>query len=192
MNINEIRNISLVDFLNRLGYKPTGRDSKGLWFYAPYRSERKPSFHVNPNKGVWFDFGTGAGGDIFSLAGAMSGSTDFVRQAAFIAEKMSLPCAKPYKPMPFKEEPTFENVEISRLESPSLLGYLRKRGIPCDVAQQYCVQVDYRLHGKDYYEASRLMRMIRNKDCDDLGYTYVLAPEIYLGRTVGPARTTKI
>ena len=151
MNINEIRNISLVDFLNRLGYKPTGRDSKGLWFYAPYRSERKPSFHVNPNKGVWFDVGTGAGGDIFSLAGAMSGSTDFVRQAAFIAEKMSLPCAKPYKPIPFKEEPTFENVEISRLESPSLLGYLRKRGIPRDIAQQFCVQVDYRLHGKDYY-----------------------------------------
>ena len=151
MNIDEIRKISLVDFLNRLGYQPTGRDSKGLWFYAPYRSERKPSFHVNPNKGVWFDFGTGAGGDIFSLAGAMSGSTDFVRQAAFIAEKMSLPCAKPYKPMPFKEEPTFENVEISRLESPSLLGYLRKRGIPRDIAQQFCVQVDYRLHGKDYY-----------------------------------------
>ena len=151
MNIDEIRKISLVDFLNRLGYQPTGRDSKGLWFYAPYRSERKPSFHVNPNKGVWFDFGTGAGGDIFSLAGAMSGSTDFVRQAAFIAEKMSLPCANPYKPMPFKEEPTFEDVEISRLESPSLLGYLRKRGIPKDIAQQYCVQVDYRLHGKDYY-----------------------------------------
>ena len=151
MNIDEIRKISLVYFLNRLGYQPTGRDSKGLWFYAPYRSERKPSFHVNPNKGVWFDFGTGAGGDIFSLAGAMSGSTDFVRQAAFIAEKMSLPCAKPYKPMPFKEEPTFEDVEISRLESPSLLGYLRKRGIPKDIAQQYCVQVDYRLHGKDYY-----------------------------------------
>ena len=42
-------------------------------------------------------------------------------------------------------------MEISRLESPSLLGYLRKRGIPKDIAQQYCVQVDYRLHGKDYY-----------------------------------------
>lgn len=151
MNIDEIRNISLVDFLNRLGYQPTGRDSKGLWFYAPYRSERKPSFHVIPSRNRWYDFGTGAGGDIFSLAGAMSGSTDFVRQAAFIAEKMSLPCAKPYKPVPFKEEPTFENVEISRLESPSLLGYLRKRGIPRDIAQQFCVQVDYRLHGKDYY-----------------------------------------
>lgn len=151
MNIDEIRNIPLVDFLNHLGYKPTGRDSKGLWFYAPYRSERKPSFHVNPNRQIWFDFGTGAGGDIFSLAGAMSGSTDFVRQAAFIAEKMSLPCGKPYKPMPFKEEPTFGNVEISRLESPILLRYLADRGIPRNIAQLYCVQVDYTLHGKNYY-----------------------------------------
>lgn len=151
MNIDEIRNVSLVDFLAHLGYKPTGRDSKGLWFYAPYRNERKPSFHVNPHKNVWFDFGTGAGGDIFSLAGAMSDTTDFVKQAAFIAEKMSLPCATPYKPLPFKEEPTFENVEISRLESPSLLGYLAKRGIPRNIAQQYCVQVDYTLHGKQYY-----------------------------------------
>ena len=81
MNIDEIKKISLVEFLNQLGYQPTGRDSKGLWFYAPYRSERKPSFHVNPNRQVWFDFGTGAGGDIFSLAGEMSGETDFLRQA---------------------------------------------------------------------------------------------------------------
>ena len=35
--------------------------------------------------------------------------------------------------------------------------------------------------------ASRLMRMIRNRDCDDLGYTCVLTPEIFVGRSVGPA-----
>ena len=56
MNIDEIKKISLVEFLNQLGYQPTGRDSKGLWFYAPYRSERKPSFHVDPRKNVWYDF----------------------------------------------------------------------------------------------------------------------------------------
>ena len=33
MNIDDIRQISLVDFLHHLGYEPTGRDSKGLWFY---------------------------------------------------------------------------------------------------------------------------------------------------------------
>lgn len=151
MNIDEIRKISLVEFLNQLGYQPTGRDSKGLWFYAPYRTERKPSFHVNPRKNVWFDFGCGTGGDIFTLAGELSNSTDFIRQAEYIAEKMRLPVAKPYKPMPFVEEPTFENVQVSRLTSPALLKYLADRGIPRDIAQRYCVQADYRLHGKDYY-----------------------------------------
>lgn len=151
MNIDEIRKISLVEFLNQLGYQPTGRDSKGLWFYAPYRSERKPSFHVNPRRNLWFDFGTGAGGDIFSLAGEMSGETDFLRQADYIAEKMRLPVAKPYKPTLFVEEPTFENIEVSRLESPVLLRYLADRGIPKEIAQRHCVQVDYELHGKRYY-----------------------------------------
>lgn len=151
MNIDDIKKISLVEFLNQLGYQPTGRDRKGLWFYAPYRSERKPSFHVNPRRNLWFDFGTGAGGDIFSLAGEMSGETDFLRQADYIAEKMRLPVAKPYKPVPFKEEPTFEDVRVSRLESPALLKYLADRGIPRDIAQRFCVQVDYTLHGKNYY-----------------------------------------
>lgn len=162
MNIDEIKKISLVEFLNQLGYQPTGRDSKGLWFYAPYRSERKPSFHVNPNRQVWFDFGTGAGGDIFSLAGEMSGETDFLKQADYIAEKMRLLVASsserrfataknPYKPMPFVEEPTFEDVKVSRLTSPALLKYLADRGIPRDIAQRYCVQVNYQLHGKGYY-----------------------------------------
>lgn len=53
--------------------------------------------------------------------------------------------------MPFKEEPTFENVRVSRLESPALLKYLADRGIPRDIAQRFCVQVDYTLHGKNYY-----------------------------------------
>ena len=151
MDIDAIKEISLVDFLHRLGYDPTGRDSKGLWFYAPYRNEIKPSFHVNPRKGVWYDFGTGEGGDIFTLAGVLSGKTDFVEQARYIAEKMNMPVAEPYKPVPFVEEPTFENVAISRLESPALLRYLEQRGIPKEIAQRYCVQVDYELHGKRYY-----------------------------------------
>ena len=151
MNIDDIKKISLVEFLNQLGYQPTGRDSKGLWFYSPCRSERKPSFHVNPRKGVWFDFGSGAGGDIFTLAGELCNSTDFIRQAEFIAEKMQMPIAKPYKPVPFIEQPTFEDVKVSKLESPALLKYLADRGIPRNIAQRWCVQVDYRLHGKDYY-----------------------------------------
>lgn len=81
----------------------------------------------------------------------MTGETDFIKRAEFIAQKMQLAVEKPYKPMPFKEEPTFENVEIFRLEAPALLKYLADRGISRDIAQRYCVQVDYELHGKRFY-----------------------------------------
>lgn len=151
MDIGAIKGISLVDFLHHLGFDPTGRDSKGLWYYAPYRNERRPSFHVRPSKGVWFDFGTGEGGDIFTLAGELSGKPDFIEQAKYIAETMNMPVAEPYKPKPFVEEPTFEDVQVSRLVSPALLRYLANRGIPADIAERYCVQVDYKLHGKSYY-----------------------------------------
>ena len=151
MDIDAIKGISLVDFLHHLGYDPTGRDSKGLWYYAPYRNERKPSFHVRPSKGVWFDFGTGEGGDIFTLAGELSGKSDFIEQAKYIAETMNMLVAEPFKPKPFVEEPTFEDVQVSKLVSPALLRYLANRGIPADIARRYCVQVDYKLHGKNYY-----------------------------------------
>lgn len=64
---------------------------------------------------------------------------------------MQMPIAMPYKPEPFIEQPTFEDVKVSKLESPALLKYLADRGIPRNIAQRWCVQVDYRLHGKDYY-----------------------------------------
>ena len=57
-----------------------------MWYSAPYRTERTPSFKVDIAKNVWFDFGMGKGGDIFDLAGAFIGSEDFLLRAAFIAK----------------------------------------------------------------------------------------------------------
>ena len=55
-------------------------------------------------------------------------------------------------------------------------------GVTCSIHQGYRI-------GQEV--AARLMRMIRNRDCDDKGYTHVLPPEIYLGRTVGPAKEAR-
>ena len=155
LDIEAIRQIPLTDLLAHLGCQPMGSDHKGIWFLSPYRSERKPSFHVSPKKNVWFDFGTGEGGDIFTLAARLIGNPDFIEQARFISEKMAVPpkveFALPSRAMPPPDEPTFENVEISPLTSRGLLGYLADRGIPRNIAQQHCYQIDYDLHGKHYY-----------------------------------------
>lgn len=61
-------------------------------------------------------------------------------------------------------------------------GDWEEEGVTCSVHQGYRI-------GQEV--ATRLMRMIRNRDCDDINYTCVLPPKIYPGRTVGPAREKK-
>ena len=68
-DIDIMRRIPLADFLARLGHKPVRRSGNELWYLAPYRGERTPSFRVNVAKHLWYDFGLGKGGDIFTLAG---------------------------------------------------------------------------------------------------------------------------
>ena len=73
MDIEMIRGIPIEEFLSRLGQEPVRRHGDECWYLSPCREERTPSFHVNTRKGVWHDFGTGHGGDIFTLAGELSG-----------------------------------------------------------------------------------------------------------------------
>ena len=65
-DIDTMRQISLADFLARLGHEPVRRSGNELWYLAPYRNERTPSFRVNVAKRLWYDFGLGKGGDISS------------------------------------------------------------------------------------------------------------------------------
>lgn len=84
MDIEDIRTIPITEFLARLGHDPKRQRGDECWYLAPYREERTASFQVNVRKNVWHDFGTGKGGDIFTLAGELAGSTDFMEQARFI------------------------------------------------------------------------------------------------------------
>lgn len=84
MTIEEIRDIPIAVFLARMGYEPARRRGDEYWYLAPYREERTASFQLNVRKDIWHDFGTGQGGDIFTLAGEFIGSGDFKAQARFI------------------------------------------------------------------------------------------------------------
>ena len=153
MSIEEIRDMPVTDFLHKLGQKSVRQRGNEVWFHAPYRSDRTPSFCVNTKKNIWNDFGAGMGGDIFTLAGLMINSNDFMAQAKYIGEVTNNPveCSKPpvYESMP--TEPQFTDVEVKQLNHPALLGYLRERGIPSDIATAHCVEIHYKLHGKNYF-----------------------------------------
>ena len=147
-----MREIPIADFLNAMGGRPAKQRGQVLWYSAPYRTERTPSFKVDTTKNVWFDFGTGKGGDIFDLAGAFIGSEDFLLRAAFIAKSGACPLPTLEQPQRSeKKEPAFEDIWVRPLQDSKLLGYLEERGIDAHVAIPNCEEVRYRVHGKRYY-----------------------------------------
>src|SRR5215468_3927371 len=54
----------------RVKLKRAGREWKGL---SPFNKERTPSFCVNDQKAMWFDFSSGRNGDIFDFLMATEG-----------------------------------------------------------------------------------------------------------------------
>ena len=152
MDARQMREIPIADFLNAMGIHPTKQKGNALWYSAPYRTERTPSFKVNIAKNVWFDFGTGKGGDIFDLAGEFIGSGDFLLRAAFIAKSGTCPLPVLKQPQKNRErEPAFEDIWVRPLQDTRLLDYLEERGINAHVAIPNCEEVGYRVHGKRYY-----------------------------------------
>ena len=152
MDARQMREIPIADFLNAMGIHPTKQKGNALWYSAPYRMERRPSFKVDINRNVWFDFGTGKGGDIFDLAGEFIGSKDFLLRAAFIARNGAYPLPIIEHPQRNEEkEPIFEDIWVRPLQDSKLLGYLRERGIFADTVITNCEEVRYRVHGKRYY-----------------------------------------
>lgn len=154
MTIEEMRRLSLSVFLQRLGCNPVWQKRNDLWYNAPYREEKTPSFKVNTDRNIWFDFGLGRGGDIFTLAGELIRSTDFLAQARYISDTasgVSVPVGLPSPVREKESEPAFQQVEEKALAYDVLKGYLSERGIPPDVAVRHCRQVSYRVHGKPYF-----------------------------------------
>lgn len=67
MNIEQAKQIPIVEVLDRLGHTPHRQVRDQLWYFSPFRSEATPSFKVNPIANLWYDFGEGRGGDVIDL-----------------------------------------------------------------------------------------------------------------------------
>ncbi|TXG76120.1 DNA primase, partial [Patescibacteria group bacterium] len=63
--------------------KRAGRNWKGL---SPFSSEKTPSFIVSPEKGIWHDFSSNQGGDVFSFVMQVEG-LDFRAALELLARK---------------------------------------------------------------------------------------------------------
>ena len=54
--IDRMKRIPIEEFLARLGHSPVQRRTNALWYNSPFRDEQEPSFKVNTERNLWYDF----------------------------------------------------------------------------------------------------------------------------------------
>ena len=63
----DAKQLDLVDYLASLGHQPAKVRNQDYWYLSPFREEKTPSFKVNRPLNVWYDHGTGKGGDLIDF-----------------------------------------------------------------------------------------------------------------------------
>ena len=153
MNIEECKNIKIVDYLAAIGISPVLKRGSKFWYLAPYRSETSPSMKVNTDINRWYDFGTNQKGDLIELCKLLyrtNSIPDVLEKIARQAEVSHIA----YDRSPVKSHTTVSemtDIVVKGLTHPALLSYLRSRGIDGDVAVAYCKEAHYVVRRKTYF-----------------------------------------
>ncbi|WP_053367170.1 DNA primase [Bacillus sp. FJAT-27245] len=86
--VNQIRqSVDIVDFIGEyVQLKKQGRNYFGL---CPFHGENSPSFSVSPDKQIYYCFGCGAGGNVFSFLMDLEGMP-FVEAASKLADRAGM------------------------------------------------------------------------------------------------------
>lgn len=74
-DLSRIKRYSIVEYLERKGFKPVRRTPSYALYRSPLREETHPSFKVDTEKNLWIDYGEGRGGSIIDLCMRMEGCT---------------------------------------------------------------------------------------------------------------------
>ena len=154
MQLHDIKQVSIVDYLAQTGYKPKLIKGVNYWYCSPLRSELTPSFKVNAERNQWYDFGTGDHGDIIDLVCALqhcSTAEAMRRLAALKGIRLAPPFSFGGTTPVRSQMPSMELISVQAVKHPKLLLYLTERGLqPSDVSP-FLSEVYYRVSEKCFF-----------------------------------------
>lgn len=134
---------NLVDFISQVTpLKAAGKSYKGL---CPFHREKTPSFHVDRDRGLFYCFGCGTGGDIFKFL-ILTERFTFPEAVEHVASRVGI--ALPSKKKSAREsgkDSLLEILDEAAAAFRQALGwkpnsaetYLRERGITVEVWEKY-------------------------------------------------------
>ena len=154
MQLHDIKQVSIVDYLAQTGYKPKLIKGVNYWYCSPLRAELTPSFKVNAERNQWYDFATGDHGDIIDLVCALQhcSTAEAMRRLAALKGVRLAPSFSFGGTTPVRSQtPSMELIGVQAVKHPKLLLYLSERGLqPSDVSP-FLSEVYYRVSEKCFF-----------------------------------------
>ena len=162
LTVAEARKIDMVDYLSSLGFQAIKIRGEDHWYFSPFRDERTPSFKINRRSNIWYDHGSGDGGNIIDF-GILYHRVDVRGFLELLARdyrqndfSFHPPLKKNNNIEPVageKENLTDSKIIVTatrKLSDKRLLHYLNARSISPDLASRFCQEVDFTLYKKQH------------------------------------------
>ena len=172
MTIEELKSVSLLEYLSRHGCKYAFQKGKRYWYNSPIREgDLTPSFKVDVESNLWYDFGLHRGGNIINLVKemhphfsnheALKMLEDEVRihgysyaKDAAVSNDVSPNECKGRMASPRQSHTDQTRVVcLIGLSNTHLLEYVSERHVSIEVAQKFCREVHYQVGNGRYYYA---------------------------------------
>lgn len=149
--IQEIKQLSIVDYLQQAGHEPKQIKGNAYWYSSPLRQERTPSFKVNTERNQWYDFATGEHGDIIDLVCTLQRCST-VEALQRLRGEIGLPKTDfSFGGTKNSSQQGLEILSVHPISSSQLQRYSSERGISLSQLEKYCSEVHYRSGERTYY-----------------------------------------
>ena len=169
MEIEEIKRISIVSYLSKMGYEPCRKLGHKYWYLSPLHRENNSSFKVDVDINLWYDFSVGTGGNIINLVSQLhplmsmndviNHLKDFAGKQDFVCEQHTVPDKETLRIINETKQNATNISRLVELNHPNLLEYVRQRSVSDSIARKYCKEVYYTSSdGKRYYAIAFLNR----------------------------------
>lgn len=142
MNCKEAKQISIVGYLQSRGINPAKNKTKDFWYCSPLHSDETPSFKVDTVKNLWYDHGSGKGGNIIDLVAELE-KTDTKGVLQILSGTQIAPGSLSFHQ---QKEPSngFEIESVQTLQNRILMNYIESRGIPSQIAALYVKEAHWK------------------------------------------------
>ncbi len=153
MNTKEAKKIRIIDYLKSINIFPEKINSSGskAFFKSPFRNETTASFNLNLNQNIWYDHGTGEGGNIIDLVIKLNKTN--------VSGVLEILSSKNLNTFSFQQQninntnSSIKIIAVDEIHSFGLIQYLKKRKISLPLAKLFLSEVKYEIasNNKVYY-----------------------------------------